>query len=203
MDREPIELITLAAEVASVMPWYVPVAIFLARLCDVSLGTLRSILVVSGHQLIPAVMGFVEVVIWVLAVGHAIRYLDHPTALLAYAGGYAMGVILGVLFEKRLALGFRLVRVISIDPSVDLAATLRAKGQRVTRVAGEGRDGPVEIDFIVLPRRDVDRFRGLVRELAPRAFVTVERVDHATGGGFASDAALGRRGIERFFPLIK
>lgn len=194
---------SLAATAVSTMAWYVPVLIFLARICDVSIGTVRSMLVVAGYQIIPAIMGFFEVLIWVLAVGSAIRYLDNPWALMGYAGGYATGVILGVKCEERLALGYRILRIISIDKNIELATALRTAGYRVTRVEGEGRDGKVEVDFLVVKRRQVGDVRSLVRQIAPRAFITVERVDHASGGGFTRETSLGKRLVDRFVPLRK
>ncbi|QOJ18063.1 MAG: DUF2179 domain-containing protein [Phycisphaeraceae bacterium] len=199
----PVEPPVAAAVAASAMAWYVPILIFLARICDVSIGTVRSMLVVAGYQIVPAIMGFFEVLIWVLAVGSAIRYLDNPWALMGYAGGYATGVILGVKCEERLALGYRILRIISIDKNIELATALRTAGYRVTRVEGEGRDGKVEVDFLVVKRRQVSEIRALVRQIAPRAFITVERVDHASGGGFTREASLGKRMVDRFFPLRK
>jgi uncharacterized protein YebE (UPF0316 family) len=163
------------------MAWYIPVLIFSARIVDVSLGTIRMMLVVAGHRWISAFLGFFEVIIWVLAVGWAIRYLDHILALLAYAGGFSTGVFMGMLIESKLAFGLRMIRVINPNAEVDVAAGLRQEGYRVTRIEGSGMSGPVEVAFTVVRRRSLDHARDIIRRLAPSAFMTVERVDRATG----------------------
>lgn len=163
------------------MAWYIPLLIFGARICDVSLGTMRMMLVVSGHRYISAALGFFEVIIWVFAVGNAIKYLSYPLAVLGYAGGFATGVIVGMFIENRLAFGLRMVRVISTEKDSDVAAHLREAGYRVTRLDGSGKTGPVEISFMVVRRRKLDEVRRLIEEAAPNAFVTVERVDRASG----------------------
>lgn len=172
------------------MAWYIPLLIFVARICDVSLGTTRMMLVVSGHRFISAALGFFEVIIWVFAVGGAIRYLDHPLAILGYAGGFAVGVMVGMLIEDRLAFGLRMVRIISTDSSTDIASHLREAGYRVTRVEGSGRSGPVEIAFLVVRRRRIGEVRERIEQVAPDAFVTIERVERASG-------VLEPRGVRR------
>ncbi len=163
------------------MVWYIPVLIFFARICDVSLGTVRMMLVVSGHRWISSILGFFEVTIWVFAVGGAIKYLEHPLAVLGYAGGFSAGVLVGMFIEDRLAFGLRMIRVICTDQSINVAEKLREAGYRVTRLDGSGKSGPVEISFLVVRRRKLNEVRDLIRECAPEAFVTVERVDRATG----------------------
>src|SRR5690606_24011260 len=84
------------------MPWFIPILIFFARICDVSIGTVRTILVLGGYRITSALLGAIEVVNWVLAVGGAIRYLTEPSALIAYAGGFATGVLVGMTIEEKL-----------------------------------------------------------------------------------------------------
>lgn len=159
------------------MAWYVPALIFLARICDVSLGTVRMMLTVSGHRYAAALLGFVEVVIWVFAVGGALAYLPNPLAVLGYAGGFAAGTLVGMWIEDRMALGYRVVQVISPRTDTEVAGVLRERGHRVTRVDGHGRAGPVEIAFLVVKRRRVQKLLREIREFAPSSFITVERVD--------------------------
>jgi len=178
------------------MAWYIPLLIFVARIGDVSVGTVRTILVMGGHQVAAAVLGFVEVTIWVLAVGGALKYLSEPLAVIGYAGGFAAGVLVGMWIEERLALGYRMVRVISRNPEVDLAEKMREEGYRVTRLQGSGRTGAVEIDFLVIRRKSLRQVRGLINKYAPDAFLTVERVEQPSGGGL-TDSRFSRRFLER------
>jgi len=168
------------------MPWYIPLLIFVARISDVSIGTLRMILVISGHRIMAAVLGFFEVIIWVLAVGGAITYLTHATALLAYAGGFACGTLVGMTIERRMALGFRVVRVINPRGESSISDSLRERGYRVTQLEGQGMRGPVEIAFMVVRRKVLDKLLEQVRAVAPGAFVSVERAEKVNGQGFES-----------------
>lgn len=168
------------------MAWYIPLLIFVARIADVSIGTVRMILVVSGARYLSAALGAIEVIIWILAVGGAIKFLHNPYALAAYATGFATGVLVGMEIESRIALGFRVVRVINSNLAVSVTQHLRAQDFRVTRVEGSGRDGPVEIAFTVVRRRRLKAALAAVNQVAPNAFVTIERADRPVGGNLAN-----------------
>lgn len=161
--------------------WLIPILIFCARICDVSIGTIRMLMVISGNRLASAALGFVEVMIWVLAVGGAVKHLDNPYAVVAFAGGYASGTLLGMTIENKLAIGYRLVRAINPLADLHLSSALREKGYAATRIEGTGRDGPVEIVFIAIRRRHVPELMGHLAQLAPDAFITVERAERITG----------------------
>jgi uncharacterized protein YebE (UPF0316 family) len=164
------------------MPLYLPILIFLARIVDVSVGTMRIMMVIEGRRAIAATLGFIEVAVWILAVGGALAYLDNPLAIIGYAGGFAAGVYVGMLIEHRLKMGYRVVRAINIDRSIHLAAAMRERGWRATKVHGEGRDGEVEIVFSAVRRRRLKEMLALINELAPDAWVTVERVEMSING---------------------
>lgn len=185
------------------MAWYIPLLIFFARICDVSIGTVRTMLVIAGHRFISAALGFFEVLIWVLAVGGALAYLTNPLALMGYAGGFATGVLIGMSIEERLALGYRMVRVISTRSDLDVSAAMREHGFRVTRVDGRGRSGPVEIAFLVVRRKRMHEVMRVLTAVNPEAFITIERVDRPSGGDFISDSRWGRPIVQRFFPTRK
>ncbi|MBX3373046.1 MAG: hypothetical protein KF817_04370 [Phycisphaeraceae bacterium] len=187
------------------MDWYIPILIALARVCDVSIGTVRMILIISGKRWIAAVLGFFEVIIWALAVGGVVRYLSHPLALVAYGAGFAMGTLLGMAIEDRLALGYRTVRVINADRDHRVTEAFHAAGMRATRVDGVGRSGPVEVAFLTVRRRDLKSTLAGVQRLAPNAFVTVERADRASGVDFPPrDPSFIRRiWSKRRHPLVR
>jgi uncharacterized protein YebE (UPF0316 family) len=168
------------------MPLWIPFLIFFARICDVSMATVRMILLTNGIRLWPILIGFFEVVIWVLAVSSALRYLPNPLAILGYASGYSCGMILGIFIEDRIAIGYRLVRVINSDREIDLSLALRGLRWRVTRINGEGMTGPAEICFTAIRRRDVPILRRQIHKIAPESFMTIERVDRLAGGTHGS-----------------
>lgn len=187
--------VSLSPATGSTMAWYVPVLIFCARIVDVSVGTTRMIFVINGHRLIAAALGFVEVIVWVLAVGGAIRYLDQWSALLAYGLGFATGTLVGMAIEEQIAIGYRMIRIVNRDPSRSVAKALREHGYWATKVDGEGRDGAVEVVFIGIKRRKLRSALASIEEAAPDAFVTIERADRAA---MANDPTLRRIGLFRW-----
>lgn len=183
--------------------WYVPLLIFFARIGDVSIGTVRTILVVSGRPFISAALGFFEVIIWVLAVGGVISNLTNPFALLGYASGFAAGVIVGMAIESRIALGYRIVRVISADMSINLSQRLRDAGYRVTRLEGSGRSGPVEFAFMVIRRRELPKLRKHIAVIDPKCYVSVGHADRPAMGALGQDGRFGLKLWSRGMGLRK
>ncbi|GAB5495595.1 MAG: DUF2179 domain-containing protein [Phycisphaerales bacterium] len=190
------------------MDWYIPLLIFTARICDVSLGTVRTVFVVSGYRKISVLLGFFEVLIWVLAIGGVMKYLPNPFAVAGYAGGYATGIFVGMMVEDKIAVGLRMIRVINPNPAIDVSKLLRERGMRVTRIEGAGQKGPVEVSFSVVKRRRILEVRNLLNENAPEAFITIERVDRADGavptnGPENPESRFKRSFVDRLMPVRK
>ncbi|MFC1574972.1 DUF2179 domain-containing protein [Gemmatimonadota bacterium] len=151
-----------------------PILIFFMRVVDVSLATVRMLLIMRKAKLWAPVIGFFEVLIWLVAAGTAIQHLESPWHVLAYAGGFAAGNYVGLLLEGRLALGFASVQVFAAHHGAQLAEALRAFGHGVTQLQGQGRDGSVEVILSVVKRKDLALVNALVTDLAPGSFVSVE-----------------------------
>lgn len=151
-----------------------PLAICLARILDVSLGTLRTVAVVRGRMLAASLLGFCEVSIWVIAASKVITSLTNPLNVIGYAGGFALGNAVGIAIERRLALGELVLRVISRGRGPELAAALREHGFRVTEFDGRGRDGAVTMLYLKVERIDAPAIERLVLDKDPDAFVAVE-----------------------------
>jgi uncharacterized protein YebE (UPF0316 family) len=154
-------------------PWG-PLLIFGLRIIDVSLSTLRMLMIMRGRKLIAPMIGVVEVLVWIFAVGNAIRYLESPLHLAGYAGGFATGNYVGLKVEEKLALGTAAVRILSRHGGVEIAEALRERGFGVTEFAGHGREGTVEMVYAVVRRRELRSVFEQVRIWDPDAFVTVE-----------------------------
>lgn len=158
-------------------PWVLVVLIFLARVADVSLGTVRTILVFRGYRLLAAVLGFFEVLIWLLAAGQVLQDLSAWYYATAYAAGFAAGNAAGMWLEARLAMGSQLVRVVSASPEVRLARRLRAIGHSVVEIRGElDEDQPVEILFLVERRRAFGDLLETILAADPHALCTTTDV---------------------------
>jgi uncharacterized protein YebE (UPF0316 family) len=156
-----------------------PLVIFVMRICDVSLDTLRMIFIVRGLRLLAAVIGFFAVLIWLVAISTVFQHVKDPLNMIAYAAGYATGNWVGAWLENRLAIGQQIVRIISDNADGDLAERLRAAGYGVTELEGHGRDAPVKICFVAIRRREVNALIRYATSMEPNVFVTVEDVRSA------------------------
>ncbi len=153
---------------------YGPLFIFFLRITDVSMGTVRVVLIVRNNKLLVPIIGFFEVLVWVFAVGAVVQHLTSPLHLLGYAGGFATGNVVGLMIEERLAIGVSTVQTIVQSGGEALAADLRGQGFAVTEMAARGRQGEVFHLYSAIPRRRVHAYLDAVDELAPDAFVIVE-----------------------------
>lgn len=155
-------------------PWLLVLAVFLARVLDVSLGTVRTIAVVRGYASLSAVIGFIETLIWLAAAGQVLKDLDRWYLAVAYAGGFAAGNMVGIWLESRLALGHVVVQAVSENPDVSVASQLREQGYAITELRGTGDDRrPVEISLTVESRRELPELLATVSAVDPAAFCSV------------------------------
>ena len=150
--------------------------VFLLRLIEQALGTLRSLYVNKGKPKLGALLGFIESAIWVVAISQVIKDLNDPLLIMGYALGFAAGTISGSYIESTIAIGNVVVRVFiqRNENSELLANELRANDFGVTVINGQGRDGEVSIAWCVTPRKKVKQLLGIVSEITPDAYVTTE-----------------------------
>jgi uncharacterized protein YebE (UPF0316 family) len=151
-----------------------PFVVFFLRVTDVSMATLRMLLIMRGHRFLAPLIGFFEILLWVTAIGIVVRHLDSPLHVVGYAAGFATGNYLGLLIEERLALGVATIRTVVRTGGAELALELRDAGFGVTETLGRGRDGTVEVLYSVLPRRRVGSCLSMIEERAPESFVVVD-----------------------------
>lgn len=151
-----------------------PLIIFFMRIGDVSLATVRMLLIMRNARFWAPAIGFFEVLIWLLAAGTAIQHLDSSWHILGYAGGFAAGNWVGFLLEERLAFGFASLQIFAPARGAELAEAIRTFGHGVTVLRGEGRTGPVDVLVSIVKRRDLPSVSALVDDLAPESFVSVE-----------------------------
>lgn len=149
--------------------------IFVARVADVSLGTLRTSFIVRGKRAIAFAVGFVEVLVWVLVVAQVITNLDHPIYVFAFALGFASGTVVGITVEGWFAIGEQVVRVFTTNGE-SMVSAIREQGFAVTSFSGSGRDGPVHMLFIQVPRRQTNTVVAAMRKLDASCFYTVDDV---------------------------
>lgn len=150
--------------------------IFLLRIGDVSIASVRIVTLMRGRIWLASVMGFFESLFWVSAAAIVFANLDNPVRIVAFAAGFAAGTLLGGHIERWLAMGTAFIRVVTPVESPAVADALRENGYPVTVLNAEGRDGEVRVNFLVLPRRKVKEALAIVAETNPSAFVTVEDI---------------------------
>jgi len=153
-------------------PWG-PILIFFLRIGDVSLGTLRLVLVTRGAKGPAALLGIGEVLIWITAVGTAILNLTSPLHVMGYACGFGAGTWVGMWLEERVPLGTALVQATCRGVDGIVADGLREMGYGVTEVAGEGFGGPVEVVSTVVKRQSVPTVIARIESMDPDAFIAI------------------------------
>ncbi|MFZ2146725.1 MAG: DUF2179 domain-containing protein [Sedimentisphaerales bacterium] len=168
-----------------VYTWIViPSLIFVARVTDVSLGTVRVIFVSRGLKYLAPVVGFFEVIIWLLAIGQIMKNLSNPACYIAYAGGFAIGNFVGICIAEKLSLGIVLIRVITKMDAEPLVEFLKAENYGVTCIDGHGTSGQVQVVFTIVPRREVRSVVELIKKFNPNAFYTIGEVGLVESGVF-------------------
>jgi uncharacterized protein YebE (UPF0316 family) len=156
--------------------WFSAGGIFLLRVGDMSLDTLRVLFVMRGKKSFAWVLGFFQALIFVLAISSVLSNLGNALNVVGYAAGFATGNVLGMLIEERLAVGHIHLRVVSPARGVAIAEKLRAEGYAVTEVPGRGKDGMVAVLSCSVLRKNVDKVRSLVNTVDADAFITAEDV---------------------------
>ena len=160
--------------------------IFISRVVDVSLSTIRTLMVVQGRRVQAAMIGFFEVGIYVTALGSVVKDLDNPYKLLVYCLGFATGNFVGITIENKIALGNLSAQIILRDAeNKELVNSLRENGFGVTIIQGEGINGPKEVLTVALNRKDLESLKKLVYEFEEKAFITVSNINPISGGYFS------------------
>ncbi len=153
-----------------------PFLIFLSRIGDVTLGTVRIILVSKGNRFIAPLLGFFEVLIWIIAITRIFEHLDNWICYVAYAAGFATGNFVGIVLEERLAIGNELIRIITHRDATELIKTLRDKGYGITSIKAQGSTGDVGIIYCIIKRSDLKDFISFMKKFNPHAFYTIEDI---------------------------
>ena len=179
---------TILFEHLSNFDWYVwvglPLLIFLARVFDVTLGTLRIIFTSRGMRNLAPVLGFVETFVWIIAVSSLVKHAQNVAAYVGYAGGFAMGTFVGMLIENKLAMGTLTIRAIIRRDPKELIETLHNAGFGVTAVDGRGSTGEVKIIYSTVKRADLSAIIDIFHRTLPGAFLSVEEVRSTEQGVF-------------------
>ena len=172
-----------------IYPWLTPMIIFIGRICDVTLGTLRIIFVSKGEKKKAPVVGFFEVFIWVIVISQIFSNANDIVAYLSYAGGYAAGNFVGIMVENKIAIGFLLFRIYTKKDGAELTRLLNDNGFGSTCLKGEGAISEVSVIETVVSRKSEKKVVRLVNLFDPDAFYLVEDVRSKQRGIFSAAGA--------------
>jgi len=165
--------------------WVVlPFLIALARIIDVTINTIRMIFVARGYKTVAPILGFFEVVIWLIVIGQIMKNLDNFMSYIGYGVGFAAGNYIGIILVEKMTLGTVMMRIIVNINSEKLIRQLREGNYGVTIVDATGKDGPVKILFSTMKKKDLQEALRIINELNPHAFYTIEEVQQVNEGYF-------------------
>jgi uncharacterized protein YebE (UPF0316 family) len=161
--------------------WYfdyliLPLLIFLARIIDVSMDTIRMIFISRGFKKFAPTIGFFQVLVWIITITRIMANLENWTCYIAYAAGFAAGNLTGMTIEERLAIGIELIRVVTRRKADQLINSLKDHNYPITSVDATGLYGDVAVLFIVVKRKQMKEVLDLIRQHNPRAFYTIEDI---------------------------
>lgn len=176
----------------------VPLLIFLARVADVSIGTIRIIFVSRGTRVMAAIFGFFEILIWLIAISQIMHNLNNVVNYIAYAAGFAMGNFVGISIERKIFSGNLMIRAIVKNDAIKLIAKLSAHGYGVTIVDAQGIKGLVKIILTVVDRKNLDSVLNIIRDFNPDIFYTIEDMRYAAEHNLFPFVSSRRNFLRRF-----
>lgn len=187
---------------SEVFKWVImPLIIFGARILDVSMGTTRIILVSKGRKGQAALIGFFEVIIWLLVAAQVINKVDNIIYIIAYAAGFSAGSYIGIMIEDKLAIGQIALRLIIKKDPTEFIKVLRENGFGVTVLDAQGKDGTAYIIFSIISRKKIRLYENLANEYVPKAFISYEDVKNVREGHFHKEER--RVMVRSVFPTRK
>lgn len=166
----------------STTAWLVAFGIFIVRVVNVALDTLRFMFTMRGKRTLSWILGFIQSVLFVVVIASVLTEVGNILNIIAYSAGFATGNVVGMTIENRLAIGFTHFSIISRDYSTEIADALRSAGYGVTEIPARGRDSNFMLVDCRVRRRLADEVEQMVLEVDPEAFITTEDVTPRRSG---------------------
>ena len=179
-----------------------PVLVFLAETCVVTLSTIRTICITRGWKRLAATIGFFEVSIWLFAIGQIMQNLTNIGCYLAFASGFSLGNYLGVIIEQKLAFGTVVVQITTNHNAADLVQSLKAANYGVTMLDAQGATGPVRVVFTVIKRKQLPEVVCIIKSFDQRAFYAVNDLQSAAEGIFPKAEKRSPGAVPSFMRLL-
>ena len=169
-----------------------PFLIFISRILDVSIGTIRIVMVSKGQKFWAPLLGFFEILIWLLAISRIMANLDNWMCYFAYAAGFAAGTYIGLIIEERLAMGIVKIQIITRISATKLIQNLKNAGYGITHHDAHGGTEDVSIIYSIIKRNEIQKVENIVKTTNPKAFYSIEDVKSVSHGVFPV-VPVGRR----------
>jgi uncharacterized protein YebE (UPF0316 family) len=163
-----------------------PFLIFVARISDVTIGTIRIVMVAKGQKNIAPLLGFFEVLIWLIAISKIIENLDNWVCYIAYGAGFATGNYIGMIIEERLAVGIVQLQIITRADAHLLIEKLKAVGYGITHQEAHGAIDEVSIIYSIVKRTDLPHVIEIISTCNPHAFYSIADVKFVNKGLYTS-----------------
>ncbi|KYK26149.1 hypothetical protein AYK26_00850 [Euryarchaeota archaeon SM23-78] len=187
-----------------VVNWIIiPLLICIARIVDVTIGTLRIIYVSKGMRFLAPILGFFEVLIWLLAITQIMKNLTHWIYYVAYALGFGLGTFIGIYVEERISVGHVIIRIITRKDVTELVDSLREAGYRATRIESQDETTKSHIVFTIIKRKDIKNVISIIKRFNPKAFFSVEDVKYVSHVKAGDEEKLVRRKYLHFSKLFQ
>ena len=160
-----------------------PLLICCSRVLDVSIGTVRVVFVSKGLKYFAPIVGFFEVLLWIIIVSQVMKNLSNPLYYVAYAAGFSVGTFIGLNIDEKLSIGIASIRIITNRRVDEILTTLRSKNFGVTRLRGEGAFGPVDFLFTITDRIHINEVTEIVKNIDPNIFYVIEDIKSISHSG--------------------
>lgn len=161
-----------------------PFLIFCARIIDVTIGTLRIVMVAKGQKAVAPILGFFEVLVWLLAISRIFENLDNWLCYFAYGAGFATGNYIGMKLEEKLAMGIVKIQIITRKKADQLIVNLTDAGYGITHHDAQGANESVSIIYTIINRKEIKKVEEIVTATNPKAFYSIEDVKSVSHGVF-------------------
>lgn len=178
------------AEFLDMYPWTLPIIIFLGRVCDVPLSTIRIIFIARGEKKIAPLVGFVEVFVWIVIISQVLSRANNLMSYISYAGGFAAGTYIGLVIEDRMALGFYKYTIFTKNSGRELIKIFNRYTYGATLFFGEGAMSPIDVVETIISRKNKENVERIIRQFDSAAFVVVEEIKSKSFGIFTKNRTL-------------
>lgn len=166
--------------------------ILLLQLFYVPVFTLRTIFLVKNMTGIAAFLGFIEALVYVFGLSIVFSGDKGTAALIVYAVGFGVGILIGGAVENKLAIGYNALVVNLIRKNEELIKRLREEGFGVTVYEGEGRDSKRYRLDILTKRSRENELMDIIEEYEPKAFIISYEARRFKGGFLVSNMKKNR-----------